>query len=67
MGGELIGLVPFRNLECKKPGCVFDVSEVLQKYIEGKYNEDYIFSCGTCGTLIQLRDFFYDETLAQII
>lgn len=64
---KYIQLNPYRNIQCVKPSCVYDYSELLQLYQSSKSKQNLNLVCQICQTLINLATFFCDETLKSLI
>lgn len=60
-------ITPFRNTECSKPGCVYSVDELIEKYKASNYSSMHGFICYSCNKFINLKSFFLDYTLKKMI
>ena len=60
-------LVPFRNMLCEKPECLYDIEDLLHKYRESMFSNYLTFLCFNCKQVLDLSRFYLDFTLNQII
>jgi len=58
-------LIPFRNMECTEPFCIYDIEELVEKYQNSGFTENYDMICTYCDNPIRLKNFYYDYTLGE--
>ncbi len=57
--------VPFRNKKCLLPTCLYDLTQLLERFQTGGNTENFEFNCQICETPINLNNFLHDITLAS--
>ena len=57
--------IPFRNKKCLFPTCLYDLTQLLEKFQQGGNQESFEFTCQICETPINLNNFLHDITLAS--
>jgi len=60
-------ILPFRNTECLKPSCIYDIQDALDKFKDSQMSSMHGFICYYCNTFIELQKFCLDLTLKKII
>ena len=60
-------IIPYRNTECTKPGCIYDITELETKFKNSMLNSYLTFTCHNCNNFIELKNFYLDATLNYMI
>lgn len=60
-------ITPFRNIECLKPTCVYDLQDLIEKFKGSQMNSLSGFICYSCNTFVELQNFYLDYTLKKMI
>ena len=60
-------IIPFRNIHCLKPICVYEMKEILDLYEKMLYKVKETFRCKYCNETIYLNNFYRDETLENAV
>lgn len=60
-------ILPYRNKNCVKPGCIYDLKELVEKYKNSMFSGYLQFICHTCRQLLDINDFYMDYTLKGMI
>lgn len=58
--------IPFRNLNCYKPECVYDIQEVLTFFSRSRQSSSEDLMCHFCGNRLTLNTFYVDTNLKEI-
>jgi len=60
-------LIPFRNTECQKSSCVYDIQDIVDKFKDSQMSSMSGFICYSCNKFVELQKFFLDIALKKII
>ena len=60
-------IIPCRNIECLKPTCVYDMSDLKEKFVNSNMSSLHGFICYSCNTFIELKKFCLDYTLKKMV
>ena len=60
-------IIPFRNIDCLLPSCIYEIDELLELYAKMLYDVNETFRCRFCKEMIYLDNFYRDETLEEAI
>ena len=58
--------VPFRNLNCSKPECIYDIQEVLSFFSRSHQSPPEDLKCHVCDSRLTLNTFYQDLSLKEI-
>ena len=60
-------LVPFRNIYCTLPQCIYTIEQIKDRFKLSNYSEKYAFECSICENIISIDKFYLDSTLENEI
>lgn len=60
-------IIPFRNVDCVKPGCIYDIEDLVEKYNASHMSSMHGFICHSCSTFVEMQRFYLDYTLRKMI
>lgn len=60
-------IIPFRNTDCMRPKCIYELIDVLELFQKMLYNKSENFRCNFCSELVFLNGFYRDITLEEAV
>lgn len=60
-------ILPYRNIECLKPTCVYDMQDLIDKFMNSQMSSMHGFICYSCNKFIELQKFYLDLTLRKMV
>ena len=59
--------IPFRNITCTKPDCLYDLDTLIEKCQSLSYRSLNGFVCEKCRVRVEFKNLFHDRYLQNII
>lgn len=60
-------ITPFRNSQCLKPQCLYDLDQILEKFRKAAFSKYLQFICHSCRKMLDVQNFCLDQDFQLIV